>query len=589
MQHATLFEIQSFLNKIKLEDFPNYRISVLRNITVEPIEIYLKYLFCQNGYHALIKFGGYNILEDVYQGDVLKEADGIIIFLKLENLSKDIVRRFVWLTEKELNCEVRKIKEYIDSVIGVIRKQTNAVILWHSFEMPAYPAFGILESQSYQGQLSVISALNEFLRSRFRESPNVFLVDTNLCLMRLGYQSFYDVRYWYLGGAPYSREALCEIAKEDCKFFCALKGRVKKCLILDCDDILWGGTIGEDGLHGIILGEAYPGSIYMEFQQEILNLYKKGVILALCSKNNEEDVWEVLDKHLSMLIKREHITIAKINWQNKVDNINSIASDLNVGLDSIVFIDDSEFEINSVREILPQVTAIHFPKDQHVFFREMLVSLDLFNLLTYSSVDGERTAMYKAEAARKEWCSKVGNIEEYLISLNIIMEICFVDELSIPRVAQLTQKTNQFNLTTKRYTDADIRGLAEGKNSSILYLRVKDRFGDSGIVGVCVLKLEGINAIFDSFLISCRVLGRGIEQAFLNYILGYLKRRGYVKATGEYRATRKNEQVKIFYEKNGFQKVGESVNNSPAFFICDIAEKEHTIPVHIKQVISYID
>ena len=262
-------------------------------------------------------------------------------------------------------------------------------------------------------------------------------------------------------------------------------------------------------LAGIKLGQTYPGSIYYEFQKELINFYNRGVILALCSKNNENDVWEVFWNHPAMILKEEHIAASRINWQDKAVNIKQISEELNIGLDSMVFIDDSDFEVEFVRKTLPEVEVIHIPQTKITENRNMLLSCGLFDTLTYSIEDKNRTAMYKAQAARKNLQVIATDMKSYLKSLEMEIDIDFADEFSIPRIAQLTQKTNQFNLTTKRYSETDIKNLVESDNSDVIYLKLKDKFGDSGIVGVCILKYENKMSLFDTFLLSCRVLGRG--------------------------------------------------------------------------------
>jgi FkbH-like protein len=403
----------------------------------------------------------------------------------------------------------------------------------------------------------------------------------NRCLMNVGAKRFYDPRYWHIAKAPYAREALQEIANEAFKYIRPLRGKNKKCLILDCDNILWGGIIGEDGLAGITLGKTHPGSAYYEFQQEIVNLYHRGIILALCSKNNEADVWEVFDQHPDMVLRREHIATAQINWYNKAQNLRQVAEDLNIGLDSIVFMDDSAFEVNLIRQMLPEVEAIHLPEDRVVEYRDILASGGWFDTLTLSEEDRQRGAMYQAEAVRKRLLAESTDLESYYRSLDMVLEIRLANEFSIPRIAQLTQKTNQFNLMTRRYSDADITRLSGSETADVISLRLQDRFGDAGIVGVCILKYEDKTALIDNFLFSCRALGRGVEDAFLVQSLKRAKLRGSQVAIGEYRATAKNDQVKEFYPTQGFRPLAAEdsiqryevdlttfMRNEPTFFKC---------------------
>ena len=306
-------------------------------------------------------------------------------------------------------------------------------------------------------------------------------------------------------------------------------------------------------------------------------------MIALCSKNNEADVWEVFERHPDMLLRKEHIASAQINWENKVRNLKQIAADLNIGLDSLVFADDNEFETEQVRQYLPEVDVIELPPGRAVEYRDILARYSGFFNLAVTEEDKSRSTMYKAEASRKELQSTSPNLEDYYNSLEMILEIKIADTFSIPRIAQLTQKTNQFNLTTRRYSDAEIRRFAESDTSDVLYAALKDRFGDSGIVGVCILKYEADQAIIDSFLLSCRVLGRGVEDAFLAHCLKRAKRR-CAAAIGEYRRSAKNEQVKDFYPRRGFQIVDSTDGN--AFYATNLEGQLPEAPRFFKDIHS---
>jgi len=593
MLNLSYSEIQDFLNRTNLGKLPKLKICILRNIMLEPIEPYLRYMAYENGFNAEIRFGEYdNVFQEAVGGQanlLNRETDYILIFTKLDILSWDLSRKYVALNADQIKTEIDRIKEYINSVLSGIRKQTDAVVLWHGFELPVYPALGILDNQSSKGQQALIIGLNEFLRIALGSQENAYFVDLNLCLTRLGFNQFYDARYWHIGRAPFSRQALRAISLEDFKFIRSLKGKTKKCLVLDCDNILWGGVIGEDGLAGIKLGQTHPGSAYYEFQQEVLNLYNRGIILALCSKNNKEDVWEVFRKHPNMILKEEHIATAQINWRDKAANLRQIALDLNIGMDSLVFIDDSEFEANLIRKVLPEVEVIHIPPTKAVEGSNMLASCGLFDTLTLSAEDKNRGAMYKAEVARKNLQVQTTDMETYFNTLEMVLEIRFADEFAIPRIAQLTQKTNQFNLTTKRYSEADIKAFANSGRSDLFYVKLKDRFGDSGIVGVCILKYEDKKSIFDTFLLSCRVLGRGVENVFLIQALMLARKRGCKAAIGEYRATRKNRQVADFYTKQGFQILDKNTWSDGQKFEYDLARQIEREPAFFKKIDSEIN
>ena len=585
-------EIQEILNKANIEHLSKLNISILRNVTVEPIIPYLKFLAYKIGFAADIRMGDYdNIVQEslgLKEGILKKDTDCVLVFMKLENLSWNLARNFSALAAEDVKNEVMRIQETITNVLAGIRKQTDGMILWHGFELPLYPGLGIWDSQIPVGQTVVITELNKFLRTSLRSVPNAYFVDLNLCLARVGGMTFYDDRYWHIGRAPYSREALCEIASEDFKFIHSLKGKSKKCLVLDCDNVLWGGIIGEDGISGIHLGKTYPGSPYYEFQQEVLNLYNRGILIALCSKNNAEDVWEVFRSHPNMAIKEQHIAAAEINWEDKAINLKRIAANLNIGLESLVFVDDSEFEVNLVRRVIPEVTVLHFPKDKSVEYRNILGSCGLFDTLTVSVEDRERGTMYKAEANRKKLQGQVPDLITYMKSLEMVIEIKFSDDFTLQRIAQLTQKTNQFNLTTRRYSEAEIKKYMEAADVDVLSLRLVDQFGDSGLVGVCIIKYIGQRAVVDTFLLSCRVLGRGVEDVFIIQALKMARQRGCEEVIGEYYPTVKNAQVKDFYQKQGFEPFSQPTNDSEQRFIFPMNQSISEEPSYFKEIRSFV-
>jgi FkbH-like protein len=594
MKRSSLLQIHKTLSTSTLDELPKLNIAILRNIVVEPIEVYLKFFVFQMGYNANVYYGEYdNILQEALDWndkEIKKEdLDCILIFMKLENISWDLSRNFCALSGQETQNEISRVKNYIASVIGGLCRQTNAVILFQGFEYPTEPAFGIIDSQNKDGQYHAIRKINDYIIDLVQTESNVHFVDSNICCSRIGSVNYYDHRYWHIGRAPYTKNGLEEIAFENVKFISAIKGKNKKCLVLDCDNTLWGGIVAEDGLTGIKLGKTYPGSSYYEFQQEIVNLHNRGVIIALCSKNNPQDVWDVFQKHPEMVLKEEHIAAWQINWNDKAMNLRQISLDLNISTDSMVFVDDSEFEINLIREMMPEVTTIHLPEQMATRYRQILASYGLFDTITVSEEDRKRGAMYKAEAGRRVLKAEVTDIESYYVSLEMVVEVRFADEYAIPRISQLTQKTNQFNLTTRRYNEAEIKSFCDADDSDVIYLKVSDKLGEAGIVGTCILRYEGKKITFDTFLLSCRVLGRGVEDAFIVQALKLARIRGCENAIGEYIRTNKNMQVKNFYSRHGFKELEYTPGSDGMLFIYDLGNDIKKEPQYFKEIDSEID
>ena len=337
----------------------------------------------------------------------------------------------------------------------------------------------------------------------------------------------------------------------------------KKCLVLDLDNTLWGGVLGEEGIEGIQIGGDYPGKAFLYWQEALLQLSKSGVILAVCSKNNEQDVLDVWEKNPFIVLNKESFSAYRINWQDKATNIKELAAELNIGLDSLVFVDDNPTEREWVRSMLPMVSVPEFPEHPYmlpVFFQQLVE--DYFKVYSITDEDRKKTEQYKANANRQQALKNFSDFDKFLESLDIQITIESANEFNIQRIAQMTQKTNQFNLTTHRYTDTDIRGFVEG-GWKVWCISVADKFGDNGITG-CVM-VNG-NEI-DTFLLSCRILGKGIEMAFANQVLSMLAEEGYDSLRARYVPTAKNSQVKDFYDKCGFTCTVEKEDGSKEYAI----------------------
>jgi len=555
-------------------DWIPLRIAFLRNITIDPIVPYLKFYCYQEGIKADIYMGDYdNIIQDAADGNSsLYQHHPDIIALCIRT-------RYQVDTDKGTD----RIRSNTGAILDTIREHSNATILLHNFETPVYPGSGILSYQNRDGQVSIFREANSALLDVVSEYDNAYIVDIDLLQSVIGYHNFIDNRYWHTAKMPYTREAFILIAREYMKFIRALKGKTSKCLVLDCDNTLWGGIIGEDGLNKIEIGTTYPGSAFQEFQQAVMGLYGRGILLAICSKNNEQDVMVVLEKHPDMVLRREHFATIRINWNDKMSNLREIADELNIGLDSMVMVDDSEFELNMVKQLLPEVKTIHLPGDPSSY-ADILNSCGLFDILTLSEEDSKRNEMYRAEAGRKRAKTEFQSmtLEDYYRYLEMEVIIRNVDEFSVPRVAQLTQKTNQFNLTTRRYTESEIKELADDKNSEVRYLRLSDRFGDSGIVGVAILRYQGGEALIDTFLLSCRVIGRGVESILLKDCIGKATLRGCEKLLGVYVPTNKNRQVEKFYDTIAFSPVELNSNESRYAFL--LGRGSPSLPGYFKSV-----
>jgi len=560
----TLAEIRDTLKQNADSTLPVLKVAFLRNITVDNLLPYLNYLGLAAGWKISSSMGEYdNFMPEVLTPDSFLYRDPhdfIIICLKLEQLSPALTTGFAGLESPQ--PEVERITEMFDQLFAGIRRHCSSPILFHTFETPVYPALGLLDQQRQNLQLNTIRALNGKLLETAARHDAVYAVDTDRLQALIGFNQYFDYRYWYFGKAPYQKEAGKALAREYCRFFKALRGKSKKCLVLDCDNTLWGGIVGEAGLNGIMLGHSYPGSAYRDFQLAVLALYDRGVMLALCSKNNENDVFEVLDQHPDMVLRRKHFAAVRINWQDKAKNLREIAAELNIGSDSLVFLDDSIHEVEQVRAMAPEVEAVQLPAEPELY-GDLLRRADWFDNLFLSAEDRQRTEMYLADRQRKQVNAEqqFADPDDYLKYLQIKVEIEPVNDFSLPRLAQLMQKTNQFNLTTRRHTEADLTRMRTQGGYAILAIKVSDRFGDLGIVGAVVIGgLDGETAELDSLLMSCRVIGRGIEHAILTAALQVAQSRHCRRVIGRYLPTPKNGQTADFYPAHGFRPTAENAD-----------------------------
>ncbi|WP_425449709.1 HAD-IIIC family phosphatase [Dethiothermospora halolimnae] len=384
---------------------------------------------------------------------------------------------------------------------------------------------------------------------------NLYVFEMKSLIEKIGRDNFYSKKMWYLGSIVYSIGGQKALEKEILRYTKAVEGKRKKCLILDLDNTLWGGVIGEEGIDNIELSEFKEGARYKDFQKRIKELKETGVILAIVSKNNHEDAIEVFSSHEHMVLKEDDFVNIKINWDTKIKNINDLSEELNIGLDSFVFIDDNPVERESVKMALPQVEVPNFPEDTSEL-EKLITELyyDYFLSIKATDEDKKKSQMYRANIKRKEELKGSGSFDEFLKSLKTKIKIWKAKEVDIDRIAQLTQKTNQFNLTTKRYTNHDIRNFINSEEYDVYVAAVEDKFGDNGKTVVLIIKkhYKEKTVEIDTFLMSCRVMGRFIENTIINFIENNYRDKGYEKLMCYYYPTKKNKPVSKLFERYGY-------------------------------------
>lgn len=419
---------------------------------------------------------------------------------------------------------------------------------------------------AYDPAVKAIEMYNNFIFELAAKNRNIKVIDFNSFTFKYSLGELFDNRHFYMSLVPINPKLADDFTSWFQQKVNAIEGKRKKCLVVDLDNTLWGGILGEDGIAGIKLGNTYPGNCYTDFQSYIREIKNTGIILAICSKNNKADVDELFEKRDDMILTKDDFAIIKTNWSSKVDNIRLIAGELNIGTDSMVFLDDSPFECEQIRTMLPEVDVPNFPKQPYLlveFIKE--VYNQWFQTYELTAEDKVKTGQYKQNALRQKAVAQHENFEGFLKEMEIVLSISESNPLHIPRIAQLTQKTNQFNLTTIRYTEADIKKMMESDNFKIWDAAVSDKFGDSGITALAIVKIKDDTAEIDSFLLSCRILGRGIETTFLNYILNQLFERGIKNITASFFPTTKNMQVKSYYDDSGFGLVSKDKTGAKTY------------------------
>jgi FkbH-like protein len=531
------------------------RLSILRSFTLEPIVPVLRATAFLAGIDLTVKMSGF----DVYAQQILDPSselysfnpDAVILALQTRDVAPKIWDSFSSLGSEQKNAELDGITRSLSQWIQVFRSRSTANLIVHNFERPMNPGLGILDSQASDGQTRVIQELNNRLQAIASENPGVYVLDYENLVRRFG-ERWHDERKWLVMRMPIRAENVFAMAREWLRFLHPLSGRIAKVVVTDLDNTLWGGVLGEDGMNGIRLGRDYPGAAYQALQRSLLDLHDRGILLAISSKNNKDEAMEMLNNHPEMLLRPQHFAAIHTNWNSKPESLRRIAEDLNVGLDSVAFLDDNPVERQNVRMSCPEVTVIELGTDP-MEYAKTVRDCPVFERLSLSNEDRDRGAYYIQQQERKELETSAGSLEEFYYSLNQKVEISRVSHDSVPRVVQLIQKTNQFNLTTRRHSAMQISEFAADPQFDVYTARVIDRFGDNGIVGVCITRRDRDICEIDTLLLSCRVIGRTVEDAILHFLVEESRSRGISRIQGWFCPTRKNKPAESFYPSRGFQ------------------------------------
>jgi FkbH-like protein len=455
----------------------------------------------------------------------------------------------------------------IGRLCATIEGGLRSKIIYYNYTEINDAVFGNYANKTETSFLYQLRKLNYGLMQYAAGQPNFYLCDLSTVQNQIGKLNLFHPSVYVNSDMVLSIDALPAIAAITLDLVGAFFGRIIKCLILDMDNTIWGGVIGDDGIENIQLGALGIGKAFTELQYWAKKLKYRGIILAVASKNTESVVIDAFDRHPDMVLTKDDIAIFKVNWENKVDNIRQIQAALNIGFDSMVFLDDNPFERNMVREAIPAITVPELPEDPADYL-EYLYTLNLFETTAISDEDKERTRLYQTQALRDSEMEKYGSEDDFLAGLHMRSRVECFNAFNTPRVAQLSQRSNQFNLRTVRYTEAEIGRFAGSPDIFTFSFTLEDKYGDNGIICVVILNKETADTLFvDTWLMSCRVLKRGMENFTLNTLVSAAKEKGFRFLKGEYRQTAKNEMVKMHYPGMGFRAAGD-------FWILDLAGYE---------------
>jgi FkbH-like protein len=529
-------------------------VAILATFTAELLEPYLVVEGARRGLKIRPHFLPFNQLElqamSAESALYASQPAVIIVGWRLEELSADLAHRFLRLDPDAIEAELSTIEDRARSLLDSIRRHSTATILVFNVAPPRHASAGLADPTLVPSQASVVQRLNDRLAAVVRETSGSYIVDYARAVLNEGLREWTDLRLLYRGRIPFGARGQRETGRLLARTIRAALKPPAKCLVLDLDNTLWGGVLGEDGAAGIHLGEDHPGSPFKDFQRAVVSLRDRGILLAISSKNDERDALALIESHPDCLLRAEHFSAKRINWEDKATSLRAIAAELSIGLDALAFFDDSPVEREWVRSQLPQVQVIDVPASP-VEYVDALFDSGAFDQLTVSREDAARAALYDQERSRKSLESRHADVESFLRDLGLSAQIGRVDAETLPRVAQLLSKTNQFNLTTRRHSAADIERMAA--SGVALWMRVRDRFGDAGLVGVAIaIPLSDTQWELDTFLLSCRVIGRNVETALLATLCDAVRAKGGTLVRGMFVPTDRNAPARDFLPRHGF-------------------------------------
>lgn len=500
------------------------------------------------------------------------ESDCAVIWTRPESIPS--YRQALHLEQVSADNIMRDVDAFADLVAGAAAKLSAVFVC--TWTIPHFRrGLGPLSLRSETGPALALMRMNLRLAERLRETPNAFLLDASRWMATVGRRSV-NPKLWYMGKVAFGMEVFEEAAADIRASLRALRGLSAKAVILDLDDVLWGGIVGETGWEGVQLGgHDAVGESFVEFQRELKALTRAGVILGIVSKNDETAAFEAIDKHPDMILRRGDFAGWRINWRDKAANLADLVAELNIGLDAVVFIDDNPAERARVREALPQVLVPEWPTD-HLLYTRALLELRCFDRATITAEDAARTSMYVVDRDRQEARQSFVSLGDWLSSLDMTVIVEPVSESNLPRATQLLNKTNQLNLSTRRMGEAELLAWSREPARRALAFTVRDRFGEYGLTGVASIEVREEVAEITDYLLSCRVMGRGVEETMLHAIISEAQKLGAARLLARYVPTARNRPCLEFFEtRSAMTRTGD-----PAAF--EWGHEPYPLPVHVR-------
>lgn len=550
------------------------KIAVLSNFTCDSVPHYLRAYGLRYGIWPTVYKADFN--QYIYQllnpeSELYSFSPDITLCLLDEHALFDELDE-EWGVDDVAKAAETKL-EQLEQLIQTFSQHNSGMLVLNSVPLSVERHQSVLDYKSKAKLSKEWRVFNAHLMGLAEKHKSVLVLDTEVLLPESGAKTLRDPRLSYYAGMQLSEEILAAMTHEAIHVSRSLLGMTKKCMVLDLDNTLWGGIIGDDGLHGIQLGDDVPGKVYVDFQKNIKRLSKQGILLAINSKNEKKNVLEAFQNHPNMVIREDDCVMIVANWDPKHENILAMKKALNIGIDSFVFFDDSPFEREMVRRYTPEVTVPELPADPTGYVRTLL-SGGWFNTIELTQEDQKRTEIYKQQAKREEYRTESSSLEEFLHGLEIEVDLFSPESFTLSRLTQLNMRTNQFNMTTRRYNESQMALMAKDDCYQIIGFQSRDRFGDNGIIGSVIMekqKEDGkTNWWIRNFLMSCRVFSRGIETAVMHALLNQAREEGVTHVWGEYKPSPKNGIVKHFFTQHGFELAGMDGNTQ--LFRHDLAD-----------------